>query len=246
MIFFAEDASVDENCKTLKDQTFRTNALRVNFLVKDPSGQYETGEIVTWTNKLILRNLLSDKDGKRIVELFVAPRGSIRYTLDGSEPREGNIYSEPVAIGEGDVLLRVFAEADYLEVHTDFRFPASGKKGLQIDEVKPVILISRTGRKLDSRVKAFECLKQAIGKSISMESIVLTIGQGAQMINVTIGEIEVDAVFIQALLVTALEKFGPDVPVTMTFRKAHFKSGHDLKDFAEKLGMVLQSGDIEQ
>jgi hypothetical protein len=32
----------------------------------------------------------------------------------------------------------------------------------------------------------------------------------------------------------------------MTFRKAHFLSGHDLKDFAGKLGIELQQGDIEQ
>ena len=43
-----------------------------------------------------------------------------------------------------------------------------------------------------------------------------------------------------------LEKFAPDTPVTMTFRKAHFASGHDLKDFAEKLGIELQPGDVEQ
>lgn len=32
----------------------------------------------------------------------------------------------------------------------------------------------------------------------------------------------------------------------MTFRKAHFSSGHDLKDFAEKLGIELKTGEIEQ
>ena len=43
-----------------------------------------------------------------------------------------------------------------------------------------------------------------------------------------------------------LEKFEPDAPITMTFRKAHFLSGHDLKDFAEKLGMELRAADVEQ
>jgi hypothetical protein len=32
----------------------------------------------------------------------------------------------------------------------------------------------------------------------------------------------------------------------MTFRKAHFSSGHDLKDFAGKLSIELQASDIEQ
>jgi hypothetical protein len=32
----------------------------------------------------------------------------------------------------------------------------------------------------------------------------------------------------------------------MTFRKAHFQSGYDLKVYAEKLGIVLKPGDVEQ
>jgi hypothetical protein len=56
----------------------------------------------------------------------------------------------------------------------------------------------------------------------------------------------VEAGFIEIILSKVLEKFDTDTPVTMTFRKAHFLSGHDLKDFAEKLGMALKDDDIEQ
>lgn len=245
-IHYAEDAPVTDSSAQLKDQAYTTAALRVNFLVCDPSGQYETGDPVTWTNKLVLRNQLSEKNGNRQVELFVAPRGAIRYTLDGSEAREGTVYEGPIAIGDGEVLLRAFADADNLEAKAEFRFPAKGKKGIQIDEAKPGRLVSRTGRKLDSRGRTFEGLKQAAEKSASFEGIVLTVGQGNQMIAVNVGEIAVDGTFIEDLLVKVLEKFTPDTPVTMTFRKAHFSSGHDLKDFAGKLGIDLKPGDVEQ
>ncbi len=66
------------------------------------------------------------------------------------------------------------------------------------------------------------------------------------MIAVNVGEIQVDAPFIDVLLTKVLEKFTPDTPVTMTFRKAHFASGHDLMDFAGKLGIELQPEDVEQ
>jgi hypothetical protein len=245
-IYFAEDGPVSESSLPLKDQVYVTKALHVNFLVKDPSGQFETGDPIPWSNKLVLRNELTEQGGKRSVQLFVAPRGAIRYTLDGSEPREGTIYKEPIAIGDGDVLLRAFAEADGLETKAEFRFPAKGKKGVQIDEVKPGHLVSRPGRKLDSRGKTFEGLKQAADKSATFEGIVLIVGQGTQMIAINVGEIKVDAAFIEALLNKVLEKFALDAPVTMTFRKAHFASGHDLKDFASKLGIELQPGDVEQ
>ena len=67
------------------------------------------------------------------------------------------------------------------------------------------------------------------------------------MMSINVGEIAVDAAFIEALLSKVLEKFAsPDTPVTMTFRKGHFPSGHDLSDFASKLGIELKLGDVEQ
>src|SRR5208282_4403229 len=69
-IYYAEDAPVSEKSTQLKDQFVTTKALRVNFLVVDPSNRYETGDVVTWSNKIVLRNLLVDKGGKRTVELF--------------------------------------------------------------------------------------------------------------------------------------------------------------------------------
>jgi len=245
-IYYAEDGPVSEASPLLKDNMLATQALRVNFLVMDGSGHYETGDPSSWSNKLVLRNELSEKGGKRSVSLFAAPRGTIRYTLDGSEPREGILYEKPIPIGNDEVILRAFAEADGVETKAEFRFQAKGRKGVQIDPVKPGRLISRTGRKLDSRTKTFEGLKQATEKSATFEGIVLTVGQGTQMIGINVGDIPVDAPFIEVLLTKVLEKFNPDTPITMTFRKAHFSSGHDLKDFAEKLGIELHTGDVEQ
>ena len=127
-----------------------------------------------------------------------------------------------------------------------FASPAKGKKGIQIDEVKPGRIISRTGRKLDSRAKTFDGLKQAVEKSATFENVALTVGKDAQAVQVMVHEIRVDGAFIEAILKLVLEKFDPSTPVTMTFRKANFPSGHDLKEFAAKLGIELQTGDVEQ
>ncbi|MEI6784819.1 MAG: hypothetical protein WCQ21_28315, partial [Verrucomicrobiota bacterium] len=245
-IHFAEDAPVTENKPQLKDQFLTTKALRVHFLVVDPSGQYETGDVVTWSNKLVLRNNLKETAGQRSVELLVAPAGKIRYTLGGEEPREGAIYDQAVEIGDGEVLVRVFGEANGLEAKAEFRYPAKGKKGVQVDPVKPARLVSRTGRKLDSRSKTFAGLKQAADKSATFENVTVNVGNATQVATFFVGEIPVNAAFIEALLKITLEKFAPDTPVTMTFRKAHFNSGHDLKDFAEKLGIEINPGDVEQ
>lgn len=137
------------------------------------------------------------------------------------------------------MLLRAFATADGLEAKADFRFPAKGKKGVQIDDTKPARLVSRTGHKLDSRASTFEGLKQAGDKGVAFELVILDIGQGAQTARIMVGELRVDAAFLTQLLQKVLDKFSPDTPVTMSFRKAHFASGHDLKQFCETLGLEI-------
>ncbi len=245
-IHFAQDGMVSEASPQLQDSVLTTNALRVSFLVIDPSNQFETGEPVTWANKLVLRNRMFEENGARMVQLLVAPRGQIRYTTDGSEPRNGIIYSAPIAIGDGDVLLNVFAEQDGIEQKQVFHFSARGKKDLTINEVKPAYLTSRTGRKLDSRAATFEGLKQAEDKSVKFEGVFLTVGQANQAISIQTLDIPVDAKYIQTILETVLTIFPPDTPITMSFRKAHFASGHDLKEFADKLNIELKASEIEQ
>jgi hypothetical protein len=245
-IHFAEDTAVSESSPLLKDNPYSTKALRVAFLVRDVSGQYETGDPVTWTNELVLRNRLNDNGGARTVELFVAPRGEIRYTLDGSEPREGTPFTAPIAIADSEVLMRAFASANGIEVKNDFRFAARGKTGVQVDDVKPARLVSQRARKLDSRATTFEGLNQARDKSVEFENVALTVGQGTKVAQIDVGEVRIDASYITALLDKVLEKFASDAPVTMTFRKAYFASGHDLKDLASKLGIELEMGDVQQ
>ena len=74
----------------------------------------------------------------------------------------------------------------------------------------------------------------------------LSIGEGTHSAQLIVGEVPLNSAFIETILKTVLEKFGPTTPVIMSFRKAHFASGHDLKEFADKLGIELQTGDVEQ
>jgi hypothetical protein len=245
-IYYAEDSAVSETSPVLSDQYLTTSALRVAFLVKDPSNQYDTGEPVIWTNKLVLRNRLVEIGDQRTVELMVAPRGEIRYTLDGSEPREGTVYTRPIPIDDKEARIQVFAHADGLEAKREFTFPARSDKGVKIDRTRPGKIIRGAGFKLDSRANTFEGLKLAREKEVEFQGVNISIGQGTQMVSIVIGEIPVTADFIESLLNKALEKFDPKDPITMTFRRASFSSGHDLKEFADKLGIELTVNEVEQ
>lgn len=245
-IHFAEDAPVTQQSPVLQNQTFTTKALRVNFLVIDPSNTYETGDPVTWVNKLVIRsNLIEDQSGRK-VELFVAPKGEIRYTLDGTEPRDGLVYKTPVSIGDGEVKILVFAEAEGLEAHKEFTFPAKGQKGPKIDDQKPARL-SGTGQKsLDSRSKTYSGLGEAKAKAITFDRVTINVGQGSKMAQVMIMDEGLPADYLEAVLAAVLSKFDASAPVSMVFRGADFKTGYDLKEFAKKFGIEVKDDEVKQ
>jgi len=245
-IHYALDSKATTKSPELGDTHLLTKALRVSFIVVDPSGQFETGDPVVWSNALTIRNEMFEEQGMRKVRLFVVPKGILRYSIDGSEPRNGQPYTLPFALTDESARILVYAEADGLEAKADFTFPAKGKKGVQIEETKPARLAGPKQKKLDSRQRTFTGLQTAREKSIEFEGVTLTIGEGAKSVTITVGELPVDGGYVETLLNAALTKFVPDALVTMTFKKAQFASGHDLRQFVETLGLDLNPGDIHQ
>jgi hypothetical protein len=244
-IHFMEDGKVSEQSPILKAHEITTSALRVEFLVVDPSGQYETGDPVSWSNALVLRNELFEDDGSRKVRLFIAPRGTIRYTLDATEPRNGKVYEAPFEIGNDVALVSVFGECGGLEARKDFRFASSGKKGLEIDESKPVRIDAGTQRKkLDSSENVFRGLAMAKEKGVRFETVMLTVGSGLKTCQFTTTT-SIDAEKLETILQSMQSLFDGVSSVSMGFAKASFPSGHDLKQFVREFGIEIRQGEVE-
>ena len=68
-----------------------TTALKVSFLAVDSTGEHETGDAREETNPITLKYDYAYRDGARRVTLKAVPLGTIRYTLDGSNPRNGGV-----------------------------------------------------------------------------------------------------------------------------------------------------------
>ena len=247
-IHFAENGAVLESSDRLDDDLLTTKALRVQFLAIDPSGQHESDTPTTWKNQLKLRCELIEDSEPRRVRLHVVPAGDIRFTLDGSEPRNGQPYKEPIEIGSKEARVLAFAEAEGLETKELFQFPAKGETKVKIDPSKPARIQSARagGKKLDSRGTTFTGLHEAKERKVTFENVVITIGEGNKGVQVVFGEIIVSPDYLQAVLETALDQFPPDTPVTMSFRKAHFSSGHDLEAFSKSVGIELAQGEVVQ
>jgi hypothetical protein len=242
-IHYAEDSAVTSNSPTLTENVLVTKALRVQFLVEDPTGKNLTGPICIWENKLTIRNRLEEQTRK--VELFVVPRGKLRYTTDGSEARNGVEYSSAIQLDNAETKLYVFAEAEGIEEKNVFTFPAKGKD-VVIDPAKRAIIKAGAPKKFDSSSRTHEGLTEAKNKNIQFEQIHLQVGSGSNVISFTIGEIKVSAETIEDFLGRMKELAGPTAPVVLTFKKAYFATGFDLEQYKNKMGIELERGDIIQ
>jgi hypothetical protein len=145
----------------------------------------------------------------------------------------------------------VFGRADALEVKEHFPIPAKAtgpEKPVQIDEGKPATIQRGTQFKLDSRAKTFEMLDLGKTLQLVLAGLHLSIGTGTSAITLTIANREVSAAYLLAILnaITEADSILPSEPIALGFKKAVFRSGKELKEFSERAGFVLQTGDVVQ
>ncbi|MCC5848622.1 MAG: DUF499 domain-containing protein [Verrucomicrobia bacterium] len=243
-IHYQEDGKVSESSPVLDDTTLTTHALRVQFLAVDPTGKNQTGSPTTWTNRLVIRNQLNES--ARTVELFVAPKGEIRYTLDGSEPRNGTPYTQAIPIGKEAVTMQVFASCDGLEEKKSFRFSAQNSDELILKVNEPAELYNEKPKRLDNAGRTHTAIRIAKEKGIEFEKVVLSLGSAPRVIQLALGDIRVSGDFIEKELEHLQSLLNPDAPLTMTFKKAYTATGLDLQLFAKELNIELVNEDIHQ
>jgi len=243
-IHYEEDGKVTQDSPCLKDNVLMTNALRVQFLAIDPSGKNQTGNPTTWTNKLTIRNHFDEI--ARTVELFVVPKGTIKYTLDSSEPRNGTMYTDAIEIGNGPASIYVFADCEGIEEKRNFTFAESGSKEVLIVRDKPAQIYSPSPKRLDNSAKTYEGLKIAKEKNIKFEQVTLMIGSAPKVIHLSLGEMKIDADFIEKELSHLQTLLLPEAPVIMQFKRAYMSTGHDLEQFAKTLGIEIGNGEVIQ
>lgn len=249
-VYYSEKTPVTPADTLLKEPTLETSALRLFFLAEDPSGQHETGELKTWENKLkLVCSKEEERDGTRFVELKVLPEGTIRYTTDGSEPRNGKQYVGPIDIGPGEVHLLAFAEADGLEVKEQFRYAALGRseenEAVRVDPTRPCTII----RKLDwtGRTEVWAAIEAATYANAAFSSARAVLGDGEQNIAISIGaETKVTADALTNTLKALQDTLDPESPITFYARQVAFRTGHDFTTFAQRLNLSLKRSEVYQ
>jgi hypothetical protein len=249
-IHYAEDGAVSASSPTLRDDTFKTKAYLVQFLAIDPNGQFDTGDAVTWNNKLTIR---AKHDAlARKVELFVAPQANLKYTLDGSEPRNGTDYTGPIDLGSGSVKLLAFAEGGGLETKQRFEYSGiaraadggSGKKEVVLDRSRPVQLARIVS--LGSRQEAYQVVSLLKERQATVAKVQATVGSNPNIAQFTLGETPADGAYLEAVLNQIGSCLPADSAISLKIHRFQFKTGQDLIDLAAKVGFELNENDFTQ
>lgn len=111
-IYYEIGATATTASQKIEDfNSFVTSELEISFLCVDSQGEHETGEAMIWKNSITLKQRIYQQGENKMMELKSAPPTPIRYTTDGSNPKDnGGSYDEPFVIPLNTVCVLAVAE----------------------------------------------------------------------------------------------------------------------------------------
>lgn len=228
--------------------SFSTLEGTLYFQARDTTGHYETGAPVRWMAELKIRHQVEPAADKRKITLACTPKASLSYTLDGSNPRDGNAYDCPFEVGSAATRLLVYARAGEANKTADFQIPASGDRSVQIIDSKPVKLQpKRIG--LDTIDRVFGVINRFRDHTgTRFKGVRIEIGEGENTVTVRFQEREVTAAVIEGVVNSLRQLLAEEqAPVAITISDGiQFDTGFAAKEFAKLVGLELKPGDVVQ
>ena len=246
VIRYSETPDVEKDGKPLDQNPLVTDATKLWFLVTDPEGKHEQGDAVVWSNKLSLTHQPQFVAGKRTVELSVVPRGVIRWNTDGTNAKEGQIYTGPIELeGTEEVAIYVHAEDQGVTADKTFRIPA--QEGQKILDKTRQARLNKEIRG-ETTGETFKIIKTAASNKAVFENAAITVGAGNTNIQIRFGsEVDLTPEAAEALIGSARKALGDESSdVKLTVKKMVFETGFGLEQFATELGEDVAGSEIEQ
>ncbi len=247
IVYWAEDGPVSTSSPRLDGGEITTDAIRVQFLCVDSTGNAETGEPYVWTNDVGVKWDRFERDGAVWVELRAYPRGDIAYTIDGgSVETSGTPYSEPFALPAGKlVTLQARAVADGVTSPTlSVSIDTKGEEQFRVDPNRPAIWKKR--HKRDATGETYDFLKIAEKYQALVGGASLAVATNAHWADVRLDEGTALAPETVRTLIAAFQDVVPGGSVTLETSRLTFSNGRDLEDMANDLREPLKATEVEQ
>ena len=143
----------------VSDNVFVTKEPSLRFVCIDPTGERKTGSVVEFLGKAPLKHGQRTTPNGRVMELATNSKYEVRYTTDGSEPKEnGGIYTGEIVLPKDCKFVRTatFYNGQLIETK-DIAVETSGGAAVQkkIDENKTVLLRWHKMRKFEDTENAY-------------------------------------------------------------------------------------------
>lgn len=249
IVYWSTKADVSEKDQKVEDlDNFATREGTLYFWVKEPTGQYESAPPTRWLADLKIRHQVEPAADKRRVRLEATPPAELFYTLDGSNPKDGNRYDQPFEIGSGSYRFLVYGRAGEATKTADFQIPASGDKTVQIVDAKPARLQSKRVT-LDTTDCVFGVINRFRDQSATrFKGVRIELGEGENTVTVRFQDREVTAAQLEGVINGIREVLNePEALVNIAIADGiHFDTGFALKEFAKLAGVELKPGDVSQ
>jgi len=252
IIYYDYGATASTASAKLDGSELKTSELSASFLVVDSTHVHETGEPVTWKNRITLKYRFFQSGVNRMVELRAAPEAPICYTTDGSDPKlAGATYDAPFMISPGTSLVLAYAERDAVASQVE-RIPVPKPDGdggtpVLVDPKRPAVWMRPF--ELLSTKETYETIERVKKYKACFSGVKVTImGEGGDNDWIelqTYQEKQVTPELVEECL-TVLRKLQGSGQVQLGSAALHFTLGQDLLDWVEEVKTTLKPGEVKQ
>jgi hypothetical protein len=241
-IHFAATEKVTASSPVVPDLIIERDDTVLWFLAVDPDGKHTTGTPEKWVNTLTLTHEPKEVMGKRTITLDVRPRGLIRWNLDGTNPKEGKVYSGPIEIpGDGEVTMYAYAEDAGVSIPKTFTIRAATGGKVTIDPDKPAVVAKKI--KMPTTADTFAVIRAAKKtKAVFGNGVSITVGKGDRNATTRFGPgTDMSAEAIESFITAARAAIGDETAdVEIGFGEFRLAAGRDLEEFLQEVSEQIK------
>lgn len=240
----ATTASLD--IKNLNE--FKTTELSLSFLCVDSNGKHNTGSIVYWKNNIKLQYSTFDKEGQKYIELkSSSSKSEIRYTTDGSSPKEsGGLYEGCFEVPKGTKFVQAIVFNEKLAIYSEIlQIPIKDTK-IVIEKDKAVKLTSQINA--SNTAETYKILGQLNKHKATMIGVSLQIFENTQNFQKAWVDLSFDNITVinPNVLVEQIDSIRTNffkernVEISLTFQIAIFETGINFEDWIAENKYTLE------
>ncbi len=231
--------------KVSDTRNFETDELEVSFLCVDSTGEHETSSAETWRNRITLKWQEYQNGPEKMVRLESAPKAIIKYTTDGSDPKNaGGTYDGPFVVPKGTVFVLAYGQKNKISSEV-YKFEINWEEegGIVIDPEKPALWKRRHEPKTTK--ESYELLRLMKKYSVNMPGPRVTIS-GKSWIELAVDEKVLISSDQMDKVLEYLRSLLDEGQVQIETSALKFPTGQSLLDWVAEVQTELKPDEVSQ